>query len=191
MNKFSLGLKIALGAAVLLALAWLGWYLLRPQPAPSPARFVAALPAHQVGAVTKVPGPVITAPLKVIPKQAVRRKLPDLPIGDAEEVLDTAEIPKAPYGATTVTKIDLDGTATTFVKANERPFFEFMAEKELGAGVDVNTRGEKVAVLEGRLVPLRIGPAHLALRAEADFSPDAARSNFEGRVGVRLFGRFD
>jgi hypothetical protein len=181
----------AIVAAVVSSLAWLGWYTFRPAPAAAPARFVAAMPAHQVGGVAKVPGPTIAAPLKVVPKAVVKRKLPYLPLAESEEVIDTAEIPKVPYGAVSITKIDLDGTATTFVQANERPFFEFLAEKELGLGMDVNTRGEKVAVVEGRLVPLRIGPAHMAIRAEADFTPDATRNNIEGRLGVRLFGRFD
>lgn len=184
--------KLIYGAALLLILAWLGWYLFWPEPAAAPRAFARAMPAHQVGGVVKVPGPTIAAPLKVIPKAVVRKELPDLPLNDDEEVIDTAEVPKAPYGAVTVTKIDPDGMATTYVKANDRPFAEFMKEKELGGGMDINTRGEKVIVLEGRFVPLRIGPAHLAIKVEGDFIPDAVKGrSVDGRIGLRLFGRFD
>jgi hypothetical protein len=184
--------KLIYGAALLFILAWLGWYLFWPEPATAPQTFAKAMPAHQVGGVMKVPGPTIAAPLKVIPRAVVRKQLPDLPLADDEEVIDTAEVPKAPYGAVTVTKIDPAGLATTYVKANERPAFEFMKETEIGGGMDLNTHGEKVIVLEGRFVPLRIGSAHLAIKAEGDFIPDAVKGRtIDGRIGVRLFGRFD
>jgi hypothetical protein len=186
-------MKVMLGGgALLLVLAWLAWFFFWPKPVVAPPQFTKALPAHQVGGVAKVAGPVLSQPLKVVPRAVVRRALPDLPIDESEEVIDTAEVPRAPYGATTVTKIDQTGLATTYVKANERPFFEFKKELEIGGGADINLHGERSVVLEGRFVPLRIGSMHLAVKAEGVLAPEAPRDRqLDGRVGIRLFGRFD
>lgn len=143
-------------AVTLLVTIYIGWSAWGERPQNSAQGFVAAKPAIPEA---KVPGP--TVQVKVVPKTAVKRKFPEAHISDKEEVIDTAKVPAAPNGATTITTIDTDtGEAHTEVKINEAPWLALERNNYLGAGYEIGTDGTKIPIYYKRDI-LRIKNVHL------------------------------
>ena len=171
-------------AAFLLLTLWLVWLWYGKQPA-APQDWAPAAPAHQVGALPKIDH-APPARMQVLPKQQAAKKL-KLPAAVADdpdtEIIDTAEVPPAPDGATTVTTINMQtGEAKTIVKANPRPLFAFLRTGAAGIRYGIDTRGEQQAALFVRQDVLRVGGVHLGLTAEARTNPARGTSEALGAV---------
>lgn len=173
-------------AAFLLLAIWLVWLWYGKQPT-APQNWSPAKPAHQVGVMPKVdhaPPPKI----KVLPKQQASKKL-GLPAEVADdpdtEIIDTAEVPPAPDGATTVTTINMQtGEARTIVKANPRPLFAFMRTGAAGIRYGISSNGGQQAALFVRQDVLRVGNVYLAGTAEARTEPIKGTSEAYGALEV-------
>lgn len=171
--------------AIIIYLAWSIWGTRPQQPGQG---FVVAKPAVSHA---KVNGPVVTVPIKIVPKQAVKDKFPDAHVDDPDgEVIDTADIPPAPHGATAITTIDTKtGEAHTEVKIKEAPWFAFERNNEIGAGYGINTNGRQIATIHYRRDILRVKDVHLSGQVEAASSMDTA-SKPEGRATLQVNWRF-
>lgn len=157
----------------LLAL-WMVWLWYGKQPT-LPQDWSPAAPAHQVGGIPKVDHPA-PAKIKVLPKKAAAKKLA-LPAAvaddDNQQIIDTATIPPAPDGATTVTTINMQtGEATTSFKANPRPLFAYLRTGAAGIRYGITSAGQQQAALFVRQDLLRVGNIHLAATAEARTAAD-------------------
>lgn len=173
-------------AAFLLLALWLVWLWYGKRPT-SPQDWSPAAPAHQVGGIPKVdhaPPPKI----KVLPKQQASKKLglpAEITEDPATEIIDTAEVPPAPDGATTVTTINMQtGEAKTIVKANPRPMFAFMRTGAAGIRYGISSTGDQQAALFVRQDVLRIDNVHLAATAEGRTTPTKGTSEAYGAVEV-------
>lgn len=173
-------------AAFLLLALWLAWLWYGKQPT-SPQDWSPAKPAHQASSIPRLdhtPPPKI----KVLPKKHAVKKL-DLPAEIADdpntEIIDTAEIPPSPDGATTVTTINMQtGEAKTIVKANPRPMFAFMRTGSAGIRYGISSTGYQQAALFVRQDVLRVGNIHLAATAEGRTTPTKGTSEAYGAVEV-------
>ena len=118
--------------------------------------------------------------IKVLPKKQAAKKLglPATITDDPDtEIIDTAEIPPAPDGATTVTTINMQtGEAHTVVKANPRPLFAFLRTGAAGIRYGISSTGQQQAVLFVRQDVLRVGNVYLAATAEARTAAKAVQS---------------
>lgn len=126
--------------------------------------------------------------IKVLPKQQASKKL-GLPADVANdpdtEIIDTAEIPPAPDGATTVTTINMQtGEARTIVKANPRPVFAFLRTGAAGIRYGINSTGDQQAALFVRQDVMRVGNIYLAATAEGKTTPTKGTSEAYGALEV-------
>lgn len=171
MQKYKKWIFVAVFSLLTLWLVWL-WYGKQPT---APQDWSPAKPAHQVSGMPKVEHPS-PAKIKVLPKKQAAKKL-GLPAAvtddDNQQIIDTATIPPAPDGATTVTTINMQtGEATTIVKANPRPLFAFLRSGAAGIRYGITSAGQQQAALFVRQDLLRVGNIHLAATAEARTAAD-------------------
>ena len=158
--------RIGVYAALLLfGIVYLVWCHFQ-KPVPTTA-FVAAPPAVKTA---KVAGPVMTVPLRVVPKKAVIATFPELASqveAPQTEVIDTAEIPKTDNGVKVVTFMNVStGVASTVYKANPAPWFAFEKGNTVGATYLQTTAGPTAAVYYKRDL-FRVKDFHMGLVAGA------------------------
>lgn len=169
----------------LLAL-WMGWLWHGKQPT-APQDWSPAAPAHQVGVLPKVDHPA-PPKIKVLPKKAAAKKLglPSAVTDDPDtEIIDTAEIPQAPDGATTVTTINMQtGEAKTIVKATPRPLFAFLRTGAAGIRYGISSNGDQQAAIFVRQDVLRVANIYLAGTIEGRTVSTKGTSEAYGAVEV-------
>lgn len=160
------------------------WYGKQPT---LPQDWSPAAPAHQVGGMPKVDHPA-PAKIRVLPKQQAGKKLA-LPAAvaddDNQQIIDTADIPPAPDGASTVTIINMQtGEAKTIVKATPRPLFAFLRTGAAGIRYGISSNGDQQAAIFVRQDVLRVGNIYLAATAEGRTVPTKGTSEAYGAVEV-------
>lgn len=171
---------------VVIYLAWSQWGARPQQPGDG---FVPAKPAVST---PKVDGPVLKAPLKIVPKAAVKRKFPEAHIDEPDtEVIDTADIDPAPNGAVTITTIDTKtGEAKTEVKTKESPWFALERQNYLGLGYELHVDGrQKVKVYVKRDL-FRVKDIHAQADAQVRAPINGGSGGIEGYVGGNVEYRF-
>lgn len=175
----------AYGAAAAFAILYLGWSLWGKRPQEPSQGFVKTEPAVNL---PKVPGPVLTVPLKIVPKAGVEREFPEAHIEEAEEVIDTADVPPAPNGATSITTINTKtGEASTQIKIKEAPWFAFERTNYAGAGIEQHFTGELKAKAYYKRDILRIKDVHLQGELQIKTS---TKKETEGFAGINVEYRF-
>jgi hypothetical protein len=174
----------AYGAILLFSLTYSGWSLWGPLPQEHSEGFVAAKPAVSAD---KVQGPTI--PVQIVPKTAVKKKFPGAKIeGGTIEVIDTADIGKAPNGATTITVIDtITGESRTDVQMKDSPWFGFERQNYLGVGYELGTSGTQKAKVYYKRDLLRIKDIHLQGGAEVK----APINGSSGGVEATMYGNIE
>lgn len=151
------------------------------------AGYQVAPPAKPVSNVPKIDAP---APphIKVIPKKVAKTKLglpEDVADDDTEEVIDTAEIPPAPNGATTVTVMNTKtGDSKTLVKVKPQPFFAFEKTGAAGIRYGITSNGDQQAAVFARQDILRVMDVHLSVTAEARTVPTKGTSEAAASVEI-------
>ena len=141
----------------------------RPAAAPPSAQFTPAppIPAAAAVKVVKVPGPTQI----VVQEKAVvvhDLKLPDEVAKDPDkQVAATAQV-KEKDGEKTdaIAVIETKTGATEIETKQERPFFSFLNEKEIGIRAGVGLEGYQGDVF-ARWTIARVGSVHLSLYGEA------------------------
>jgi hypothetical protein len=133
-NKNNIWILIAMTFIVIYGL-WLAWF--RKDATPTDG-FTKSIPAVSA---PKVDGPIIKPPIKIVPKDPVKKKFPTAQIQDDEEWVDTADIPPAPNGATVLTKIDtVSGEVTNQIQNKKAPWFAFEDNNYVGVGLDTSKK---------------------------------------------------
>lgn len=181
--------KIITIIGIILLMVWLGWLWYGNQPV-VPKDWAQTAPAHQVGGMPKIDHPAPPT-VKVLPKKQAGKKLQlpsDIQDDDNQQIIDTAEIPSAPDGATTTTVMDMQtGQSKTLVKINPRPLFKFLRSGAAGVRYGITTNGQQQIDLFVRQDVLRVGNVYLAATAEARTS---ATSQAEAYVAVEVSYRW-
>ena len=172
--------------AVLIYLAWSKWW---PRPQLPVAGFVAAKPAVSA---KKVDGPLLKVPLRIVPKESVKRKFPEAHIDDPkDEVIDTADIDPAPNGAITITTVDTQtGEAKTEVKMKEAPWFALERQNYLGLRYELHTDGSQKVKIYLKRDLFRIKDAHAQAEAQLRAPINGSGGQVEGYVGGNAEYRF-
>jgi hypothetical protein len=150
----------AYGVALVAVISYAVWSIWGVGPQTPQQGFQSTKPAVKE---PKVDGP--TVKLKVLPKEAVKRKLPTARIADNEEVIDTAIVPDAPHGAKTITTIDPTGEAHTEVQINAAPWFELRRNNAIEIWGEMGSEGKRisgdyirdVAAIKGNTIKLKAG----------------------------------
>lgn len=123
--------------------------------------------AEAPSALAIKPEKTITSKLQVLPKNQVIKKLnisPELVNNPAVEIVDTADIKPARYGATTITTVDTaTGEAKTLIEFKPRTAFEILTETTIGARYGVSTTGNQHVDVYARRDLLRVGSVNFAL----------------------------
>lgn len=170
-------------AAFLVLAAWLVWLWYGEHPT-APEGYQVAKPAIDTPKVDH------EAPkkIKVLPKATASKKLglpADVVDDDQQEIIDTADIPPAPNGATTVTTMNMEtGEAKTLVKIKPAPLFAFLRTGAVGARYGIASSGDQQAALFVRQDVFRVGSIHLSATAEARTIPTKGTSEAFGGVEV-------
>lgn len=174
-------LHIALAVVVL---TYTTWSVFSKHPQQPSAGFVVAKPAI---APPKVDGPVLKAPLKIVPKKKVKEKFPEAHIADDEEVIDTANIDELPDGGTAIITIAPNGETRTEIKAKETPWFAFERKNYLGVGYELHPTGQAVKAYYKRDL-LRIKDIHI--QGEAQVKMPLTINSPEAFIGGNVEYRF-
>ena len=175
---------MVVAACALCAAGYLCWSLV-PTPTPKPAAFIRPAPAVTA---PKVAGPRLNVPLRVVPKDAVRKALPGLTIPQGSEVVDTADIAAAPDGVQTVTFLNLStGEATTSYTPKPAPWFALERRNTLGTGYETSTDGTRVPVYYRRDL-VRVKDVHLV--GEVGGKIPVGTGKLEGHAGAYAEWRF-
>jgi len=183
----SLTKKIIYGSLLLLGISYLVWSFI-PKAAPNYKEFAVTKPAVSV---PKTTGPMLQVPLKVVPKSAVRKAFPTEPIEDQEEVVDTAKIPPAPNGGTTISKIDTTtGDTKTDFKPSPPPLLAFENQNYLGGGVEYHVTGEVKAKIYYKRDVVRSKDVHLQVEVQGKMPISGTTGKAELFVGPNLEWRF-
>ena len=177
-------------AAALVLASWFLWLRYGGRHE-QPKTWTAAPPAQKVDSVPKVDH---HAPpkIKVVPKKIAGKQLdlpPEITSDSTKQIIATADVAKAPHGATVVAVMDTaTGDSQILVKANPRPFFEFLRTGSAGVRYGIDTNGHQQAAVFIRQDVLRIANVHLAATAEARTVP--SRGTSEGIVSAELSYRW-
>lgn len=176
---------IVLAVLALCAAGYLCWSLVHT-PTPKPG--VVTLPAPAVTA-PKVAGPIMKAPLRIVPKPAVERKFPQIgSIAPNEEVVDTAEIPATDNGGSTITFTNITtGLSSTVFIPKPAPWFALEDRNTLGAGYETSTEGTRVPVYYRRDL-VRVKNLHLL--GEIGGKIPVGPGKLEGHAGAYAEWRF-
>lgn len=174
-------------AAFLLLAAWLVWLWYGKRDALPTKSYQAAPPAPAVAGVSTVDHPAPPV-IKVIPKAVASKKL-DLPAdvagNDNKQVISTADIAPAPYGATTVTVMDnTTGDSTTLVKAKPKAVFAFLRTGAVGVRYGIASSGDQQAALFVRQDVVRVANIHLSVTVEARTVPTKGTSEAFGAAEI-------
>jgi len=165
-------------------LVWSVW----PKPAVDTKHFTETKPAVTA---QKVSGPTLTVPLKVVPKSAVEKKFPEYKVAQNSVVVDTAKIPKAPNGGTTITATDTQtGETSTEFKPDPSPWLGFENQNYIGGGMEFNVDGTQKAKLYFKRDILRSKDLHLQVEIQGKCSINGIGGKCEGFVGPNLEWRF-
>lgn len=135
----------ALVAVLAFCAAYLMWAMLKTPPA-KPGEFSEANPAV---VTPKIEGPVVSVPIKVIPKEQVKKKYPQYNKADEKKdvVIDSANIPPMENGVVTITKLDTTtGEASTSFEPKKSPLFAFSDKNYIGAGYRLSSEGASIPV---------------------------------------------
>lgn len=179
--------RIAGGIGVLFLVVYLIWCIFVPKVKPDTSTFTETKPAVTV---QKVDGPTLKVPIKVVPKDAVKKKYPQATISEGQEVIDTATIPPAENGGTTITTITTStGEANTNFKPNASPLFAFENKNYIGGGASIGTRGTQAELYYKRDL-LRVKDLHLQGKVEGIVPIDNATRTPEGKAGIYVEWRF-
>ena len=128
--------------------------------------------------------------VKALPKREASKKLdlpPDVTDDDQQEIIDTAEIPPAPRGATTVTVLDtVTGDSKTLVKIKPRPLVEILTGTAVGLRYGLTSKGTQAVDAYIRRDLLRIGHVHLAAYGEVRSTITNPEPEARGMLDVSL-----
>lgn len=175
-----------IGIILAAAVFYIGWSIYS-KPSQQPGQgFVPAKPAVNSD---KVPGSTVKVPLKVVPKKAVKREFPEAHVDDPDdEVIDTADIPPAPNGATAITTMNVQtGEAHTEIKIKEPPWFALERTNYIGIGIEQHYNGEQKGKVYYKRDFVRVKDLHL--QGEAVIKAGTSRQ-VEGYAGANLELRF-
>lgn len=172
-----------------LVFVYLLWSIFGSRPQQPSAGFIAAKPAVSA---PKVDGPVLKVPLKVVPKKEAKKKHPDAHIdAPGVEVIDTAVIPVAPNGATTITTINTNtGVATTEVKIKPAPWFALERANYAGIGYELHWNGNQKAKGYYKRDLVRVKNLHLQGELQVKIPVNGSDGRAEGFAGGNLEYRF-
>jgi hypothetical protein len=176
----------AYGALIIFGLIYLAWSFFH-KPAPTAQVFTQAPPAVKT---PKVDGP--TVKVRIVPKAAVKKKYPEYHGADAPmvEVIDTADVPPMPNGATTVTAIDtVTGEATTSVEPKKSPWLAFEDQDYIGAGMEAGTNGARAVAYYKRDI-IRVKDIHLQVKPVEIKVPISGNGDAELSAGAYIEWRF-
>lgn len=189
LSLFPVWRRYLYGGVLLAVVAYIAWSKWGPRPQLPVAGFVAAKPAVSA---KKVDGPLLKVPLRIVPKESVKRKFPSAHIDDPkDEVIDTAEIGPAPNGAVTITTVDTQtGEAKTEVKMKEAPWFALERQNYLGLGYELHTDGSQKVKLYLKRDLFRIKDAHAQAEAQVRATINGDSGQVEGYVGGNVEYRF-
>lgn len=177
------------GVFFLAAAGYLAWSIWGPRPQQHVEGFKPTKPAV---ATAKVPGPVVKAPIKIVPKKDVAAKYPEAPITNSEEWVDTVDVPPAKNGAVVLTKIETQtGEVTNIIEMKPAPWFALERTNIIGAAIDVGTRGQKVSGYYKRDI-FRIKDAYFQLKPIEVIAPLGGTSDerIEIKTGAAAEWRF-
>jgi len=140
------------------AAVYLYWSIARTR---SPEAGAVTRPASAVKA-EKVEGPKLRVPLKIVPAKAAQKTFPQIgTIAPSQPVVDTARIPLAENGGSTVTFMNVStGVASTVFIPAPAPWFALESRNTLGAGYEASTAGVRVPIYYRRDI-LRVKDLHL------------------------------
>lgn len=159
------GLNIAYVVTAVLVLLLLGsyWWWCEHRASVAPAGIPIVLPPAVE--VAKEAGPVLSVPLQVVPGGTVAKVFPKLKDQVKKQpVIDSAKIPSAPHGGSTVTFMNLTtGTASTVFIPQKAPWFAFEGGNEVYVGIEDGNHGRRVP-LEYRRDILAVKDLHLVAR---------------------------
>jgi hypothetical protein len=178
---------LCMAGGVILAV-WFLWLMFWPSPKLGTTAFV---PAAVPSAVKNVPKQeVVVKHIVVYEKVALGKKilLPDNIVSNPkEQVVAVATIPRAPWGAETITSMNTDtGVAATMVKAKERPFASFESSGAVGVRAGVSTRGGYVGEVYARQDLFQIKGVYVNVYGAVEGSA-VGQPNAKAMVGVDLF----
>lgn len=164
---------VTYGAILLCLLAGYGWlkaYLVGPDERVSTIyRFK---PKPVVVTETKYSEKIRTVVKEVrvevkVPTEAQKEKLEGrfgYKLGIGEELLGEWNLPRAPYGGTTMVTVKPDGTPTVVTVPNAQPFFELGGMREFGAEYGMTSLGRSWQAFYHQDL-LRVGPVWVGGRA--------------------------
>lgn len=169
-------------------LVWFLWLMFWPSPKPSTTAFV---PAAVPSAVKNVPKQTIEIKhIVVYEKAALAKKIPlpeNITSNPKEQVVAVATIPRAPWGAETITSMNTDtGVAATSVKAKERPFASFESSGAVGVRAGVSTRGGYGGEVYVRQDLFQVKGVYVNLYGAVEGTA-TGQMNAKAMVGVDLF----
>jgi hypothetical protein len=160
--------KIVFALICLFLLAYVVWCRWPRVPSGSASGYHQAQPAKAVVGLAKTTMPA--ARVQVYPKKEALKRLnvPSGDIDDDEQVIDSADIPAAPDGATTVTFFNIStGKSRTLYVEHERPLLSFEKGTELGMRYGLGSSGSQTAAVYARRDLARAGSFYLSGYGEA------------------------
>ena len=174
------------GGVVLLV--WLLWLMFWPSPKLPTTTFVPAAVPSEVKSVPKQT--IEVKHIVVYEKVAIAKKIPlpeSVTSNPKEQVVAVATVPKAPYGAETITTMNTNtGVAATLVKAKERPFASFESSGAVGVRGGINTRGGYGGEAYVRQDLFQIRGVYVNLYGAVEGTA-TGQMNAKAMVGVDLF----
>ena len=167
---------------------WLLWVLFWPSPKLGTTTFVTAAVPSAVKSVPKQE--VQITKIVVYEKQALAKKIPlpdNVVTNPVKEVIAVATVPRAQYGAETVTVIDKEsGVAETLVKAKERPRASFESSGAVGVRAGVGSRDGYVGEVYVRQDLFQIKGVYVNLYGAIEANK-SGEVNAKAMIGVDLF----
>ena len=167
---------------------WFLWVSFWPSPKLTTATFVTAAVPSAVKSVPKQE--VLIEKIMVYEKQALAKKMPlpdNVVKNPAKEVIAVAAVPRAQYGAETVTVIDKStGVAETLVKAKERPFASFESSGAVGVRAGVGSRDGYVGEVYVRQDLFQVKGVYVNIYGAVEANKSGS-VNAKAMIGVDLF----
>ena len=179
--------RYALLGGLLFVLVYLLWSVFH-KPVSTAQVFTSTKPAISA---PKVPGPIVTVPIKKVDKAKVKKKFPEYHEADADEdeVVDTSDVGPSPNGVTVITKIDTKtGEVSSSTEPKKAPWFAFENNNTLGAGVIASTDGGEFVPVYYKRDIVRVKNVHVLV--ETGVKVPLSGGKFEAHGGAFAEYRF-
>lgn len=148
--------------------------------------------ARGLAKIPKIDGPLLTVPVKIIPKAAVNKLYPDAKVATNEEVVNSADIPASDNGHTMIDTIDKEtGEVHSQIKEKKAPWFALQNKNAIGLGAEQYINGTQKAKLYYRRDLLRIKDIYIAGELSGKLPLSGGNdTKIEGSIGVYTEWRF-